>query len=236
MLRYRLLWEPRLRQDVHLQRCSGGVRATVLKSPWTLNDSVRQLTRAGVLQRTRVLYDMRARGGGERPNAFFLAGKGESPRPDGTKIPDETGRVRKLTGYVNATVRLTLPGNLTVDDIDWFAVYCITYSETFIQAKIPKGLNVPPNIKLLLSECSSSGGVCPDTRVGGSEDLQLVSARYENGVVDVVYSRKLATVTMTRAKASSLCRDEILAEVRQRPALYEQRLKSYRDKQLQNDA
>uniref|UniRef100_A0A131YTZ5 Chitin-binding protein n=1 Tax=Rhipicephalus appendiculatus TaxID=34631 RepID=A0A131YTZ5_RHIAP len=220
---------------------------------------------------------------GSAPDAFFLAGKGESPRADGTKIPDETGRVRKLAGYVNATVRLTLPGNLTVDDIDWFAVYCITYTETFIQAKVPKGLNVPPNIKLLLKEssmqakqrpgdfanceaiipnriqvgwhlqtdtitfhvraqtvpgqwtafgvsgvkersamvgadvavifvrrdhshvsvsdyylsskaqCSSNGGVCPDTRVGGTEDLQLVSARYENGVVDVIYSRKLAT-------------------------------------------
>lgn len=220
---------------------------------------------------------------GSAPDAFFLAGKGESPRPDGTKIPDETGSVRKLRGYVNATVHLTLPGELTVDDIDWFAVYCITYTEIFIQAKIPKDLNVPPNIKLLLKEssvqaqqtsgdfanceaiisnriqvgwhlqtdtitfhvraqtvpgqwtafgisgdkdrsamvgadvavifvrrdhsrvsvsdyyllskaqCSSNGGVCPDTRVGGTEDLQLVSARYENGIVDVVYSRKLAT-------------------------------------------
>ncbi|KAH6948902.1 hypothetical protein HPB50_026879 [Hyalomma asiaticum] len=215
---------------------------------------------------------------GSAPDAFFLAGKGDRPMPDGTKIPDETGRVRKLMGYVNANVRLTLPGNLTVDDIDWFAVYCITYTETFIQAKIPKGLNVPPNIKLLIkavqegphgfpnceaiisnriqvgwhlqtdtitfhvraqtmpgqwtafgvsgvkdrsamvgadvavifvrrdsrvsvsdyyisskAQCSGSGGVCPDTRIGGTEDLQLVSARYENGVVDVVYSRKLAT-------------------------------------------
>ncbi|KAH7957582.1 hypothetical protein HPB52_020473 [Rhipicephalus sanguineus] len=43
-------------------------------------------------------------------------------------------------------------------------------------------------------------------------------------------------VTMTRAEASSLCSNGTLVEVRQRPALYDQRLKSYRDKQLQNDA
>ncbi|KAH7983189.1 hypothetical protein HPB52_010007 [Rhipicephalus sanguineus] len=42
---------------------------------------------------------------------------------------------------------------------------------------------------------------------------------------------------MTRAEASSLCSDEILVEeIRQRPALYDQRLKSYRDTELQNDA
>lgn len=215
---------------------------------------------------------------GSAPDAFFLVGKGKRPTPDGTKIPDENGRVRKLTGYVNANVRLTLPGNLTVDDIDWFSVYCITYTEVFIKADIPKALNVPPSIELLMKEaqqgpgdftnceaiisnriqvgwhletdtitfhvraqtmpgqwtafgtsgvkdrsamvgadvavifvrrdsrvsvadyylsskaqCSSSGGVCPDNKVGGTEDLQLVSARYDNGVVDVIYSRKLAT-------------------------------------------
>ncbi|KAH7984661.1 hypothetical protein HPB52_023490 [Rhipicephalus sanguineus] len=36
--------------------------------------------------------------------------------------------------------------------------------------------------------------------------------------------------------ADSKDNDAILVEVRQRPALYDQRLKSYRDKQLQNDA
>nr|XP_050027327.1 transcription factor Adf-1-like [Dermacentor andersoni] len=42
---------------------------------------------------------------------------------------------------------------------------------------------------------------------------------------------------MLSAEASSLCSDELLIEeVRQRPRLYDQRLKSYRDKQLQNDA
>ncbi|KAH7934975.1 hypothetical protein HPB52_002519 [Rhipicephalus sanguineus] len=44
------------------------------------------------------------------------------------------------------------------------------------------------------------------------------------------------SLTMTRAELSSLCSDEKLVEVRQRPTLYDQRLKSYRNKQLRNDA
>ncbi|KAK8778661.1 hypothetical protein V5799_019997 [Amblyomma americanum] len=98
---------------------------------------------------------------GSAPDAFFLAGKGDRPRPDGTKIPDESGRARKLRGYVNADVRLTLPGELTVDDIDWFGVYCITYTETFIQARFPKNLNVPPSLELLEKEAQQSPSVTP---------------------------------------------------------------------------
>lgn len=42
---------------------------------------------------------------------------------------------------------------------------------------------------------------------------------------------------MSSAEAFSLFSDELLIEeVRQRPILYDQRLKTYRDKQLQNDA
>ncbi|KAH7968187.1 hypothetical protein HPB52_006445 [Rhipicephalus sanguineus] len=42
---------------------------------------------------------------------------------------------------------------------------------------------------------------------------------------------------MASAEGPSLCSDELLAgDVRQRPILYDQRLKTYRDKQLQNDA
>lgn len=41
---------------------------------------------------------------------------------------------------------------------------------------------------------------------------------------------------MCSAEASSLCSDQLLIkEVRQRPLLYEQRLNTYGDKQLQND-
>ncbi|XP_037499173.1 transcription factor Adf-1-like [Rhipicephalus sanguineus] len=42
---------------------------------------------------------------------------------------------------------------------------------------------------------------------------------------------------MASAEGPSLCSDELLVdEVRQRPILYDQRLKTYRDKQLQYDA
>lgn len=216
---------------------------------------------------------------GSAPDAFFLAGKGARPGPHGTKIPDETGTVQRLKGYATMDLRLTLPGELTVDDIDWFSVYCISYTESFIQAKIPKNLNVPPHIESLSkqlqkggssfdnceaiipdmiqvgwrletdtvtfrlrakampgqwtafgisgdksrslmvgadvavvfirgpsnqvsivdyylsskAQCSSNGGVCPDTRVGGTDDLKLSASSYTDGIVDVVYTRKLAT-------------------------------------------
>ncbi|EEC09766.1 conserved hypothetical protein, partial [Ixodes scapularis] len=85
---------------------------------------------------------------GSAPDAFFLCGKG-SPNPQGTKVPDENGRVVVIHGYSHADLTLTLPGELTMFDIDWFAVYCITYTEIFISVTIPKNPNIPPPMELL---------------------------------------------------------------------------------------
>ncbi|XP_003741831.1 protein Skeletor, isoforms B/C [Galendromus occidentalis] len=44
------------------------------------------------------------------------------------------------------------------------------------------------------AQCSSAnGGVCPDERFGGKNDLTLISSEYRNGIIEVVYSRPLAT-------------------------------------------
>lgn len=88
---------------------------------------------------------------GSAPDAFFLCGKG-NPNPQGTKVPDEKGNVRVLRGYSHEDITLTLPGTLTMLDIDWFAVYCITYTETFIRVTIPRNPNIPPQIALLEAE------------------------------------------------------------------------------------
>ncbi|KAM7298185.1 protein Skeletor, isoforms B/C-like [Ixodes scapularis] len=222
---------------------------------------------------------------GSAPDAFFLCGKG-SPNPNGTKIPDEKGSLEVIRGYVHEDVTLTLPGDLTVFDIDWFAVYCITYIETFISVTIPKNPNVPPLVEVLKSQkewdqsdgsdfdncetiipnriqvawklksnsvlfqlstklvakqwaafgvsgdkdknqmiggdvaivylegplnkaklvdyylgskaqCSNtSGGVCPDVKSSptGTDDLTMVSSKYENGLLKVVYYRPLAAI------------------------------------------
>lgn len=222
---------------------------------------------------------------GSAPDAFFLCGKG-NPNPQGTKVPNEKGSVTVLRGYSHEDITLTLPGKLTMFDIDWFAVYCISYTEIFIRVTIPRNPNIPPQVALLEAEiqdqhmdvetdfencetilpnklqvawkvegdlikfdlrtilmpkqwaafgisgdkdnnlmvggdvavvyldeapnkvkledyyleskaqCSDKGGVCPDVKSPikkGTDDLTMISSKYENGVLRVVYSRPLAT-------------------------------------------
>ncbi|XP_022665167.1 protein Skeletor, isoforms B/C-like isoform X2 [Varroa destructor] len=43
------------------------------------------------------------------------------------------------------------------------------------------------------AQCSTNGGVCPDEHNGGRNDLTLISSEYRNGIIEVVYSRPLAT-------------------------------------------
>lgn len=52
-------------------------------------------------------------------------------------------RTKIKKGYTGQDVTLTLPGSLTFNDVDWFAVYCITYEENFGDVRIPKNLNLP---------------------------------------------------------------------------------------------
>ncbi|CAN7984304.1 unnamed protein product, partial [Ixodes hexagonus] len=101
-----------------------------------------------VLKDTKTLFLKDFSYDGSAPDAFFLCGKGR-PNPQGTKVPDENGRVAVLRGYSHVDLTLTLPGELTMFDIDWFAVYCITYTEIFISVTIPKNQNIPPPMALL---------------------------------------------------------------------------------------
>ncbi|XP_070377779.1 protein Skeletor, isoforms B/C-like isoform X1 [Dermacentor albipictus] len=226
---------------------------------------------------------------GSAPGTYFLVGKGRKPGPKGIKLLDEKGRTHALGKYAGANLRFTLPGNLTVDDVDWFAVYCTGCSKSLVQGTIPKRLNVPHNARWIKrvsrlgllkmhearqdtqqftncetivqdaiqvgwkvekdditfnvravagnymwtafgvsgaadksqmvgadvavifvaganhdvsvkdfmitakAQCSGSDGVCPDFEHGGKEDLTLKSKTYADGIVDVVYSRKLDT-------------------------------------------
>ncbi|KAH6926015.1 hypothetical protein HPB50_012954 [Hyalomma asiaticum] len=83
---------------------------------------------------------------GSVPDTYFLVGKGDKPGPSsGVKIPDEKGRKHALGMYAGANLRLTLPENMTVDDIDWFAVSCTKCTRSLVQGTIPKRVNVPQN-------------------------------------------------------------------------------------------
>ncbi|KAG9509971.1 Protein Skeletor, isoforms B/C [Fragariocoptes setiger] len=103
---------------------------------------------------------------GAAPDAFFLVGTGSQPNAQGIKVPDENGSLNKLHGYNGQDIVLRLPTNLTVMDIDWFALYCITYEENFGHVRIPRQMNIPADTKTLMTSVSSFSNcevIFPDT-------------------------------------------------------------------------
>ncbi|KPI93638.1 DOMON domain-containing protein CG14681 [Papilio xuthus] len=95
---------------------------------------------------------------GEAPDAKFWVGRGETPSPQGIRIPDENGKEEPLRKYDNKTIVLTLPGELTVFDIGHFAVWCEAFTVDFGHIVLPRAAlaNVPPSLKML--------GVSPQSR------------------------------------------------------------------------
>ncbi|KAG6456793.1 hypothetical protein O3G_MSEX009951 [Manduca sexta] len=95
---------------------------------------------------------------GEAPDAKFWVGRGESPSPQGIRIPDENGKETPLRKYDKKTIVLTLPGELTVFDIGHFGVWCEAFTVDFGHVPLPRAAlrNVPPSLKML--------GVSPQSR------------------------------------------------------------------------
>lgn len=60
------------------------------------------------------------------------------------QVPNEIGSLDPLRGYQGEDIEIQLPGNLTVYDIDWLAVWCVEYRHNFGHVYIPKDLDVPP--------------------------------------------------------------------------------------------
>lgn len=77
-------------------------------------------------------------------DTFFYVGIGPQPNPSGTKVPDETGSLEPLGSYSGEDIVLELPGNLTIFDIDWLAIYDNVEQENYGSVIIPSHLNVPP--------------------------------------------------------------------------------------------
>ncbi|RXG51677.1 Protein Skeletor, isoforms B/C, partial [Armadillidium vulgare] len=93
---------------------------------------------------------------GLAPDAFFWAGKGK-PDTEGIRVPDENGSLEPLKKYSGKTIVITLPGDLTVFDIDYLGVWCRAFYVDFGHVILPKNLNVPPSLKML--------GVAPQTKL-----------------------------------------------------------------------
>ncbi|XP_038117361.1 protein Skeletor, isoforms B/C isoform X2 [Culex quinquefasciatus] len=81
---------------------------------------------------------------GAGPDAYFWVGNGSEPNIMGIKVPNEIGSLEPLRGYQGEDIEIQLPGNLTMYDIDWLAVWCVEYRHNFGHVYIPKDLDIPP--------------------------------------------------------------------------------------------
>ena len=81
---------------------------------------------------------------------FFYVGIGPQPNGAGTKVPDETGSLEPLGAYEGEDIVLELPGNLTIFDIDWLAIYDSNEQENFGSVLIPSHLSIPPALVSLI--------------------------------------------------------------------------------------
>ncbi|KAK4872480.1 hypothetical protein RN001_014509 [Aquatica leii] len=80
---------------------------------------------------------------GKGPDAHFWVGKGDGPSPTGILVPDENGSSRSISAYFGNSIYVTLPHNVTVDDIDYFGVWCIQHKQNFGHTLIPKNVTMP---------------------------------------------------------------------------------------------
>lgn len=109
-----------------------------------------------VRSETVILIDSRSIGiqqlhyDGLGPETYFYAGIGPQPNPSGTKVPDETGSLETLGSYSGEDIILELPGNLTIFDIDWLAIYDVNEKENYGSVIIPSHLSVPPALVSLI--------------------------------------------------------------------------------------
>ncbi|XP_006815462.1 protein Skeletor, isoforms B/C-like [Saccoglossus kowalevskii] len=85
---------------------------------------------------------------GNGPDAYFWVGTGSSPHRRGSKVPDENGSTRKLSGYNGDTISITMTSEMTVFDIDWLSMWCVAAVQNFGHVDIPdkSELNIPPYI------------------------------------------------------------------------------------------
>lgn len=83
---------------------------------------------------------------GEGQEVYFWVGVGPQPHSRGDKIPDELGYLTPLGRYHRASIVLTLPGDLSVQTVNWLAVYDVKTSEVLGSVILHDDLNVPPSL------------------------------------------------------------------------------------------
>ncbi|KAF5279956.1 hypothetical protein FQA39_LY18177 [Lamprigera yunnana] len=81
---------------------------------------------------------------GKGPDAHFWVGKGTAPSATGILVADENGSSKSLSEYTGQNVYITLPHNITVDDIDYFGMWCIKFKHNFGHVLLSKNVTMPP--------------------------------------------------------------------------------------------
>ncbi|KAH7972910.1 hypothetical protein HPB52_018662 [Rhipicephalus sanguineus] len=82
---------------------------------------------------------------GNVSDTYFWVGLGPQPNSAGQKIPDEKGYLEPLGRYEEKTIQLTLPGKMTVFDIDWLSVWNAESNENYGSVIVPHGQDIPPS-------------------------------------------------------------------------------------------
>jgi hypothetical protein len=99
---------------------------------------------------------------GQAPNVHFLVGRGDKVSQNGTFVPLDSSDT-PLKAYSGEDVTVVLPGGLTVSDIDWLAVWCITHHQNLGYVRTKTDL-YPPQTFGLNNEVTSGPVVLVDKK------------------------------------------------------------------------
>lgn len=87
---------------------------------------------------------------GKGARVHFWAGVGAQPTNKGFIIPDELGYLDAIRAYREETIMLELPGERSVFEIDWLAIFDLDTSKNLGSILIADGLNVPPSLTKII--------------------------------------------------------------------------------------
>lgn len=102
---------------------------------------------------------------GNVSDTYFWVGLGPQPNSAGQKVPDEKGYLEPLGRYEEKTIELTLPGKMTVFDIDWLSVWNTELNENYGSVIVPHGQDIPP---------SQLGSMEHESRLPNCEQLHAI--------------------------------------------------------------
>ncbi|KAH8026983.1 hypothetical protein HPB51_000694 [Rhipicephalus microplus] len=118
---------------------------------WNLREHANYGAGAGVRSGTVVIVDSKTIEipdfyfNGNVSDTYFWVGLGPQPNSAGQKIPDEKGYLEPLGRYEEKTIQLTLPGKMSVFDIDWLSVWNAESNENYGSVIVPHGQDIPPS-------------------------------------------------------------------------------------------